>query len=167
MKLKRLGCAVACATASMGVLWSIHAHAELGGAPMSPPADDHTATVRALQRAMRAADGSSASAPAYTVRELSLASGTVIHEYASAAGTVFGVAWRGPSMPDLGQVFGSYLPQYKAGVEAAHAARGWRAPVSVDSSAIVIRTGGHMGSFSGQAWLPQALPAGVTGNDIQ
>ncbi|WP_407060609.1 DUF2844 domain-containing protein [Burkholderia ubonensis] len=104
---------------------------------------------------------------AYTVRELSLASGTVIHEYTSAAGTVFGVAWRGPSMPDLGQVFGSYLPQYKAGVEAAHAARGWRAPVSVDSSAIVIRTGGHMGSFSGQAWLPQALPAGVTGNDIQ
>ncbi|WP_157648982.1 hypothetical protein [Burkholderia ubonensis] len=64
MKLKRLGCAVACATASMGVLWSIHAHAELGGAPMSPPADDHTATVRALQRAMRAADGSSAGAPA-------------------------------------------------------------------------------------------------------
>ncbi|AOK15339.1 hypothetical protein WT26_04475 [Burkholderia cepacia] len=167
MKLKRLGWAVARATAAMGVLWSVHAHAELGGAPMSPPADDQAASVRALQRAMRAADGSSAGAPAYTVRELSLASGTVIHEYTSAAGSVFGLAWRGPSMPDLGQVFGSYFPQYTAGVQAAHKARGWRAPVSVDTSGLVIRTGGHMGAFSGQAWLPAALPAGVAGTDIQ
>ncbi|KWK08470.1 DUF2844 domain-containing protein [Burkholderia stagnalis] len=167
MKLKRLGCAVACATVSMGVLWSIHANAELGGAPMSPPADDHAATVRAVQRAMRSADGVSASAATYTVREVTLGSGTVIREYTSAAGSVFGLAWRGPTMPDLAALLGNYFPQYRAGVDAAHAARGWRAPVSVETGTLVIRTGGHMGSFSGQAWLPQALPAGLTGNDIQ
>jgi hypothetical protein len=59
------------------------------------------------------------------------------------------------------------FPQYTAGVQAAHAAHGWRAPVSVATSGLVIRTGGHMGSFAGQAWLPAALPAGLTGNDIQ
>jgi hypothetical protein len=167
VKLNRLGRAVACATAATSVLWSVHAHAELGGAPMSPPAADSAATVRALQRAVRSADGSSTSAGAYTVREITLGTGTVVHEYVSTAGTVFGVAWQGPTMPDLASVLGAYFPQYTAGVEAAHAARGWRAPVSVDTSGLVIRTGGHMGAFSGQAWLPQALPAGMTGNDIQ
>nr|WP_249180080.1 DUF2844 domain-containing protein [Burkholderia dolosa] len=162
-----MGWVAAHAAAAIGVLWTVHAHAELGGAPMSPPADDRAATVRALQRAMRSADGAQTSAAAYTVREITLGSGTVIHEYASAAGTVFGLAWRGPTMPDLAALLGSYFPQYTAGVQAAHAARGWRAPVSVDTSALVIRTGGHMGAFSGQAWLPAALPAGLTGNDIQ
>ena len=167
MKLERLGWAVAHAAAAMGVLWTVHAHAELGGAPMSPPADDQAATVRAMQRAMRSADGVQTSTAAYTVREITLGSGTVIHEYTSAAGSVFGLAWRGPTMPDLASIFGSYFPQYTAGVEAAHKARGWRAPVSVDTSGLVIRTGGHMGAFSGQAWLPAALPAGLAGNDIQ
>jgi hypothetical protein len=171
VKLKRLGWAVAHAAAATGVLWSVHAHAELGGAPMSPPADDHAATVRAMQRAMRSADGAQASAAAntaaYTVREITLGSGTVIHEYTTAGGTVFGLAWRGPSMPDLESLLGNYFPQYTAGVQAAHAARGWRAPVSVNTSGLVIRTGGHMGAFAGQAWLPNALPAGLTGTDIQ
>jgi hypothetical protein len=31
----------------------------------------------------------------------------------------------------------------------------------------VVHSGGHMGAFAGQAWLPQALPAGVSGSDIQ
>ncbi|MDS0860175.1 DUF2844 domain-containing protein [Burkholderia pseudomultivorans] len=167
MKLKRLGWGAAHAAAAMGVLWAVHAHAELGGAPMSPPANDPAATVRATQRAMRSADGAQASAAAYTVREITLGSGTVIHEYTSVSGTVFGLAWHGPTMPDLASLLGSYFPQYTAGIEAAHAARGWRAPVSVSTSDLVIRTGGHMGAFSGQAWLPTALPAGLTGNDIQ
>ncbi|EGC98802.1 hypothetical protein B1M_39783, partial [Burkholderia sp. TJI49] len=113
--------------------WAVHAHAELGGAPMSPPANDPAATVRATQRAMRSADGAQASAAAYTVREITLGSGTVIHEYTSVSGTVFGLAWHGPTMPDLASLLGSYFPQYTAGVEAAHAARGWRAPVSVST----------------------------------
>ena len=108
VKLKRLW-AVAHATAAMGVLWSVHAYAELGGAPMSPPADDRAATVRALQRAMRSADGMQTSTAAYTVREITLGSGTVIHEYTSAAGSVFGLAWQGPTMPDLASLLGSYF----------------------------------------------------------
>ncbi len=72
MKLKRLGWAAAHATAAMGVLWSVHAHAELGGAPMSPPADDRAATVRAMLRAMCSADGAQANTAAYPVREITL-----------------------------------------------------------------------------------------------
>lgn len=167
MKANRLARIAACAAAGTSVLWAVHAQAELGGAPMSSPAADTAARVRALQPALRSAGGSSASAAAYTVRELTLGTGTVVREYVSSAGTVFGVSWQGPTMPDLSSVLGSYAPQYTAGVQAAHRAAGWRAPVSVDTSGVVIRTGGHMGAFSGQAWVPQALPAGMTGNDIQ
>ncbi|MGV7246462.1 DUF2844 domain-containing protein, partial [Caballeronia sp. M23-90] len=35
------------------------------------------------------------------------------------------------------------------------------------SLALVVRSGGHMGAFVGQAYLPQALPAGVSASDIQ
>lgn len=167
METKRPGRAVAHAMAVMSALWSIHTQAELGGGPMPPPAADSAATVRSLQRTIQAASGSTTGAPAYTVHEITLGSGTVIHEYVSTGGTVFGVAWQGPTIPDLKSLFGGYFPQYTAGVESAHAARGWRAPVAVDTSGLVIHTGGHMGAFSGQAWLPQALPAGMTGNDIQ
>ena len=167
METKRPGRAVARAMAVMSALWGMHAQAELGGGPMSPPAADTAATVRLLQRTIQAANGSTTGAPTYTIHEITLSSGTIIHEYVSTGGTVFGVAWQGPTIPDLKSLFGSYFPQYTAGVESAHAARGWRAPVSVDTSSLVIHTGGHMGAFSGQAWLPQALPAGMTGNDIQ
>jgi hypothetical protein len=37
----------------------------------------------------------------------------------------------------------------------------------VDQSTLVVQSGGHMGAFSGRAWLPPALPAGVSGSDIQ
>jgi hypothetical protein len=149
---------------------------------MTPPADaaissrtiqPANSAVSAAQSVMRsassAASSASASSPsAYTVRETTLGNGTVVREYLAADGSVFGIAWRGPQMPDLNNLLGSYFPQYVAGVKAVRAARGnARGPVAVDQSGLVVRSGGHMGAFSGQAWLPPALPAGVSGSDIQ
>ncbi len=104
---------------------------------------------------------------AYTVRQTSLPNGTVVREYVSTDGTVFGIAWRGPQMPDLSELLGGYFPQYTDGVKAARAAHGRRGVAAVDQDTLVVRSGGHMGAFAGQAWLPQALPAGVSGQDIQ
>ena len=153
------------------------AHAALGGAPMTPPTDASVSsrTLNAASTAagavMRSASGAASSASAsasYTVRETTLGNGTVVREYLAADGSVFGVAWRGPQMPDLNEMLGSYFPQYVAGVKAARAARGGaRGPVAVDQSSLVVQSGGHMGSFTGRAWLPPALPAGVSGSDIK
>ena len=161
------------------------AHAGLGGAPMTPPTDASVSSrvvqpgggnaAGAAQSVMRSASGAASSAStsasaaaSYTVRETTLGNGTVVREYLAADGSVFGIAWRGPQMPDLNDLLGSYFPQYVAGVKAVRAARGGtRGPVSVDQSGLVVRSGGHMGAFSGQAWLPPALPAGVSGSDIQ
>ncbi|ANB74339.1 hypothetical protein AYM40_19655 [Paraburkholderia phytofirmans OLGA172] len=160
------------------------AYAGLGGAPMTPPADalvssrtvePGTSSATAAQSVMRSASSATASTSAptsasasYTVRETTLGNGTVVREYLAADGSVFGIAWRGPQMPDLSDLLGSYFPQYVAGVKAVRAASGGaRGPVVVDQGNLVVRSGGHMGAFNGQAWLPPALPAGVSGSDIQ
>lgn len=158
------------------------AFAALGGAPMTTPAG---ATVNTLSAAAAKASAnvtmaskaagasaappssSSASSPtAYTVRQTTLANGTVVREYVSQAGAVFGVGWSGQQPPDLSALLGGYFPQYVAGVKANRAA-GVRGPGVVEQSGLVVHSGGHMGAFSGQAWLPDALPAGVSASDIQ
>ena len=140
------------------------AHAALGGAPMTPPSG---ATVsHAVTRAATPA-AASASASSYTVSTTTLPVGTVVNEYVGADGVVFGVAWRGPRIPDLPKLLDSYFPQYVQGIQNQRVNGGGHGPVSVTGGALVVRSGGHMGSFAGQAYLPPALPAGVSASDIK
>jgi hypothetical protein len=166
--------ALAFAAAAAAMACAQTAYAGLGAAPMetpngatvstlSPAAAHSAAASQAAQAG--AASPSSATAP-YTVRQTTLASGIVVREYVSQSGAVFGVAWRGPQPPDLSALLGSYFPQYVAGVKASHAA-GVHGAGIVEQSGLVVHSGGHMGAFSGQAWLPQDLPAGVSAADIQ
>jgi len=99
----------------------------------------------------------------YTVHAIEAPSGTVVREFASPAGMVFAVAWSGPTMPDLRQVLGSYFDQY---VQAA-AQRGRRGPVLIEQPGLVVQSGGHMRAFSGRAYVPVAVPPGVTVEDIR
>jgi hypothetical protein len=131
--------AVACL--ALGLTVAAPAFAVLGGAPMTPPAG--------------------------AVVNTTLAIGTVVNEYVGASGVVFGIAWRGPRFPDLPSLLGDYFPQYVQGIKNQRANGGGRGPVSVTGSSLVVHSGGHMGAFTGQAYLPQALPAGVTASDIQ
>jgi hypothetical protein len=100
---------------------------------------------------------------AYTVHELQVPSGTVVREYVSPAGTVFGVAWQGPSMPDLRQMLGTYFDRYVA----AASQRKTRGLVAIDQPGLVVQSGGHMRAFVGKAYIPEALPPGVTADSIR
>jgi hypothetical protein len=161
------------------------AYAVLGGAPMTPPAGASVsnavghaaasagastaasgATSSVMNSATMAQSASAASTAAYTVRTTTLAGGTVVNEYMGADGVVFGIAWHGPRIPDLPTLLGSYFPQYVQGIQAQRANGAGRGPVGVVGSGLVVRSAGHMGAFAGHAYLPQALPAGVTGGDI-
>jgi hypothetical protein len=149
----------------------VPAHAALGGRPIQTPAEAtvSTAPVPVARAAVTAGGSTDVAAPTvapYSVIQTTLASGTVVREYVSRSGTVFGIAWSGPHMPNLSQLLGSYFPQFASGAQAARAA-GLRGAAIVDQRGLVVRSGGHMGSFVGQAWLPQALPNGVAGSDIQ
>jgi uncharacterized protein DUF2844 len=48
----------------------------------------------------------------YSMHEIQAPSGMVIHEYVSAEGKVFAVSWRGPGVPDLRQMLGSYYGEF-------------------------------------------------------
>jgi hypothetical protein len=159
--------ALAFAASALSVWAAAPAYAVLGGQPMAEPQGAKSTSAKAVARAASASGASSTSAANYTVVSTTLASGTIVNEYLSAEGTVFGIAWHGPRVPDLAGLLGSYFPQYQQGLKAQRAARGGRGPVSVQDSGLVVESSGHMGSFAGSAYLPQSLPAGVSASDIQ
>lgn len=145
------------------------ARAELGAAPMQTPSGATVNSLSAAAHASSSASSSSSTATAsYTVKQTTLASGTVVREYIGQDGTVFGIAWQGPAMPDLTTLLGSYFPQFASGVQAQQSQGiGSRNVANVAGSGLVVHSGGHMGFFVGQAYLPQALPTGVTSADIK
>jgi Protein of unknown function (DUF2844) len=103
----------------------------------------------------------------YTMEEIQHPNGTVVHEYLSPAGKVFAITWRGPFIPDMSQLLGTYLPQYSEGVKEHHAAGPGRRPLNIQKPTLVVQTSGHMRSFAGRAYDPTLLPQGVTASDIR
>jgi uncharacterized protein (UPF0261 family) len=106
-------------------------------------------------------------ADAYTVHEIQAATGTVVREYLSPEGKVFALAWNGPRLPDLRQVLGSYFEQYRAAVQSQSGPRMARRPVMINQPGLVVQIGGHVGAFSGRAYVPEMLPSGVRAEEIQ
>ena len=125
-----------------------------------------TASIQADQLHMQGSRTTKAS-DAYTVHEIQAATGTVVREYLSPEGKVFALAWNGPRLPDLRQVLGSYFEQYRAAVQSQSGPRMARRPVMIDQPGLVVQIGGHVGAFSGRAYVPEMLPSGVRAEEIQ
>ncbi|HEX9276806.1 MAG TPA: DUF2844 domain-containing protein [Casimicrobiaceae bacterium] len=132
---------------------ALPARAALGGGEATVEAD--RLQVGGTLRVLRLA--------AYTVHELQVPSGTVVREYVSPAGTVFGVAWQGPSMPDLRQVLGTYFDRYVDAVTKRKA----RGPVLIEQPGLVVQSSGHMRAFVGRAYIPEAFPQGVVADAVR
>jgi Protein of unknown function (DUF2844) len=96
-------------------------------------------------------------------QELQLPSGTVVIEYLTSNGLVYAVTWHGPLLPDLHQVLGNYFANYQT---AARQPVVRHRLVRLTSPDIVIESSGKMRAFTGRAWVPAMLPAGVTSADI-
>lgn len=100
----------------------------------------------------------------YTIHEITSDDGTVIREYVTPAGKVFGVSWTGPTIPDLTQLLGAYNTEFQT---ALHAKRGRRSSAAVHNPDLVVESSGHMRSFHGRAYLNSMLPGGVTEDIVQ
>jgi hypothetical protein len=133
------------------------AHASLGGALDSVQADqvEMKATIKVHQTRTCA------------VHEMLAANGTTVREYVSESGRVFGVAWQGPFIPDMRQLLGSYFSQFSVAAKAQRESHVGRWPLNIQEPGLVVQTAGHMRAFSGRAYDPELLPAGVSADAIQ
>ncbi|MFT4435236.1 DUF2844 domain-containing protein [Caballeronia sp. 15715] len=140
------------------------AHAQLGstvaiaasGTASSSNAADGTAQV--LHQAENSAARWQESTDANQIR---------MRQYVSSSGQVYAVSWDGPAMPDVAALLGNWFDRYRQEASAAlpnvsglHSSRG-------NSSDLMVETAVRLRDFSGRAWLPSALPAGVTAADIE
>jgi Protein of unknown function (DUF2844) len=100
----------------------------------------------------------------YRVHEFSRGDGTLIREYVSLAGQVFGVSWKGPSLPDLSQLLGSSFAEFQ---NSLHHRPGRRRTAVVHNSDLVVESTGHVRAFYGRAYLNSMLPDGVTQEVVQ
>jgi hypothetical protein len=131
---------------------SVSASASLGGDLTSVQTD----RVRMQAALVRVASGNT-----YTVHEMRASSGTIVREFVSQTGTVFGVAWQGPSIPDLRLVLGMYFAPYAQAAQAAQRKRAGHGPVRIEEPGFVVEQSGHPRAFSGRAYVPQFVPAGT------
>ena len=134
---------------------SAPAWASLGGDMESVDAD---------QAAMNASEQITTSTEAYTVYELKTATGTVVREYLSLAGSVFAVTWDGPTLPNVRQILGGYFSEY---TEAAQKQQGGHGHLLIRRPDLVVESSGRIRAFFGRAYLPQGLPQGVAVTDIK
>jgi hypothetical protein len=126
-------------------------------------------TVEADRQQMKATRTVRASAN-YSVHEITTSYGTVVREYVSPDGKVFGVAWRGPFLPNLQQLLGDSYPTFAQAAQDARSTQprhSRNAPLTVEQPGLVVHSGGHMRAYSGQAYVPAMIPQGVDAADIR
>ena len=138
----------------IGALWTSVASAALGQPESSIAAETqlNRASIKQSQ------------VGAYRVHEMQLPSGTVLREYAGLDGKVFAVTWSGPFMPNLKQALGTYFDEFSAQIGTAHATR---KHLVIRQPDLVVESGGHMRAHHGRAYLPQAIPSGVSIGDLK
>ena len=96
--------------------------------------------------------------------EIQTPTGTVVREFSSPAGTIFGVSWEGPFLPDLRQLLGASYDSY---VQAARKRRLGRGPLILHLPELVFESTGHPRGFHGRAYVPRLLPEGVAIDGIR
>lgn len=103
----------------------------------------------------------------YSVQTITVA-GMQIKEYVSPDGVVFAVSWKGTGVPDLQLLLGDYFEEYREGLNAERQRTPRiRKPLKLKTGRLVVERGGHSRSLWGRAFLPEALPPGLTAEDIQ
>jgi hypothetical protein len=142
------------AAAAAGLLLA-HAglvHAELGG--------DAASVQREAQRVNGAVQVTSFTA--YDLHEMRAPNGATVRQYLDHGGRVFAVTWRCQGPADLRTLLGSSYVRYRelgaSRIDLHHAA--------LHAPDLVVEVGGMLRSFTGRAYVPGQLPAGVGTQEI-
>lgn len=125
-----------------------------------------TSTSTATPAASRLAATPTAQSTRYLLHETLLQNGTNVREYATPAGVVFAVTWRGPVLPDLSALLGDYFLAFKAETDLARLLGRRGSPVHMAGADLVVSSSGRMRNFFGYAYAPALIPTGVNIKDV-
>jgi hypothetical protein len=132
------------------------AQATLGESAASIESDRNV--LSAVQRAKTVRDS-------FTVQEIQSGS-TIVKEYISPSGIVFGIAWNGLIHPDLTQLLGTYAGEYEEALQQTPRQPG-RRRIQVRTNRVVVDKWGHMRNLQGRAYVPALIPSGVSVDEIR
>jgi hypothetical protein len=138
---------------SLPILLTSSGFAALGGDVSSVQADQ--AQMKAQRRVTQT--------NAYAVHEMQAETGTMVREFVSPQGKVFGVSWQGPARPNLQQLLGPYYEEYNQNAPTRRS----HGPVTIQTPNMVIQFGGHQRALTGRAFVPGMVPSGVRVEEIK
>ena|SRR5579885_1885970 len=104
-------------------------------------------------------------AQSYSVHILKSDIGVLVREYVSADGRVFAISWRGPFMPEMKLILGSYFREYRSAL-ISQPRQMRRSFVRLTRSTLVVESVGHLRDYSGKAYDPTLIPSGVTPDEL-
>jgi hypothetical protein len=94
----------------------------------------------------------------YDLHQITMPDGSMVKEFVSPWGKVFGISWQGHSMPDLQQLLGSYMAVVQQ-AKRTQVVRRRSVLIRVDD--VVFCSSGHLRSFRGYAYVPSLVPSDV------
>jgi len=139
----------------------------LAGAPLGVAfagLGESTATIARDHAALRGRTLTLTSTAKYEVHESIAGDGTRVREFARPGGPVFAVRFEGRHLPDLGVLLASHYAEYLA---AARAHRGGHHRLTISTPTLSLEIVRGPRGFTGSARLPDALPAGVSPQELR
>lgn len=100
----------------------------------------------------------------YNLHQITMQDGSVVNEFVSPAGVVFGVSWKGHRLPDFRQLFGAYMTNFQQGERTQVIPR---RGVTIQGTDFYFTNFGRMLSFRGRAYVPSLIPANLTAEVVQ
>jgi len=147
---------------SLGLSVAILGTVQQAQATLGESSDSITLDRKALSAVRRAA---TTARSGYTVHEIASGS-TVVREYVSPSGIVFGIAWNGLIHPDLTQLLGAYAGEYEEVLRQTPRQPG-RRRLQVKTNRVVVEKWGHMRNLQGRAYVRALIPPGVRIDEIR
>jgi len=100
----------------------------------------------------------------YNLHQITMKDGSVVNEFVSPAGIVFGISWQSHFMPNLQQLLGTYMTNFQQGQRTQYVRR--RA-VTIQGDNFVYSSFGVGRNFRGRAYVPGLVPANLTAEVVQ
>ena len=146
---------------SLGLSAGIFVTAQHAQATLGESADSITSDRKALSGMRRATTARNG----YTIHEID-SDATVVREYVSPSGIVFGITWNGLIHPDLTQLLGAYAGEYEEALRQTPRQPG-RRRLQVKTNRVIVEKWGHMRNLQGRAYAPDLIPPGVRIDEIR